>query len=357
MKQRNLLSKTLTKFLVCTAIVFTLTAPLFYLLTKHFYAEDMIDIMESLEKGMRIPPLDLEHDIMEGMMLQFLLIFLVISISWYITVRFFTRHLLHPFDDTLKKTEQFNLAQGDIPNFKETDIQEFSRLNLSLEKLMRKDKETFRIQKEFTENASHELQTPLAIIRSKLDLLMQEDLDEKQLKLISDLYQLSTRISHLNRNLLLLAKIENVQYSATEMVDITKLLTETLPLYGVLQNGISLKMENHQEHKVSIRANTILLECLLKNLIINAIRHSASGSEVTLLLEDYRFTISNTSADGKSLDTTTLFHRFHSGDGQNKGNGLGLAIIKAICDFHSWTVEYQFKDNKHLFIVDFGQKP
>ena len=238
MKQRNLLSKTLTKFLVCTAIVFTLTAPLFYLLTKHFYAEDMIDIVESIEKGSSIPPLDLEHDIMEGMMLQFLLIFLVISISWYITVRFFTRHLLHPFDDTLEKTEQFNLAQGDIPNFKETDIQEFSRLNLSLEKLMRKDKETFRIQKEFTENASHELQTPLAIIRSKLDLLMQEDLDEKQLKLISDLYQLSTRISHLNRNLLLLAKIENVQYSATEMVDITKLLTETLPLYGVLQNGI-----------------------------------------------------------------------------------------------------------------------
>lgn len=116
-------------------------------------------------------------------------------------------------------------------------------------------------------------------------------------------------------------------------------------------------MENHQEHKVSIRANTILLECLLKNLIINAIRHSASGSEVTLLMEDYRFTVSNISADGKSLDTTTLFHRFHSGDGQNKGNGLGLAIVKAICDFHSWTVEYLFKDNKHLFIVDFGQKP
>ena len=172
MKTKNLLSKTLLQFALCTAAIFALTAPLFYLLTKHFYAEDMIDIIEAVEHGQGIPPLDLEQDIMAGMMLQFLLIFFAVSLSLVITMRFITRRLWLPFNDTLSKAERFNLAQDTLPRFVPTDIREFIRLNRSLERLMRKDRETYRIQKEFTENASHELQTPLAIIRGKLDLLM-----------------------------------------------------------------------------------------------------------------------------------------------------------------------------------------
>lgn len=121
-------------------------------------------------------------------------------------MRFITHRLWLPFDDTLQKTEQFNLAQSAVPQFQKTEIKEFARLNNSLAKLMQKDKEIYRIQKEFTENASHELQTPISIIRSKLDLLMQEELDERSMSLVSDLYDLNTRMEHLNRNLLLLAK-------------------------------------------------------------------------------------------------------------------------------------------------------
>ena len=128
--------------------------------------------------GTSIPHIDLERDIMVGMMLQFLLIFLVLSLALFIMMRFITHRLWLPFDDTLQKTEQFNLAQSVVPQFQKTEIKEFARLNNSLAKLMQKDKEIYRIQKEFTENASHELQTPISIIRSKLDLLMQEELDE-----------------------------------------------------------------------------------------------------------------------------------------------------------------------------------
>lgn len=226
----SLLSKTLRLFVSCVTICFVLTAPLFYLLTKYYYAEDMIDIIEAMSRGEGVPPIDLEQDIMVGMMIQYLFIFCVITTAMFITIRFFTKKLLVPFDDTLRKTEDFNLAQSDVSLFVDTDIEEFNRLNQSLGRLMSKDKETYRIQKEFTENASHELQTPLAIIRSKLDLLMQEELGEKEMKLVSDLYQLTMRMGHLNRNLLLLAKIENAQYTTLQEVDVKEMLSESLPL-------------------------------------------------------------------------------------------------------------------------------
>ena len=380
----SLLSKTLRLFVCCVAICFVLTAPLFYLLTKYYYAEDMIDIIESMSRGEGVPPIDLEQDIMAGMMIQYLLIFCVITIAMFITMRFFTKKLLVPFDDTLRKTEDFNLAQSDVPLFVDTDIEEFNRLNQSLERLMSKDKETYRIQKEFTENASHELQTPLAIIRSKLDLLMQEELGEKEMKLVSDLYQLTMRMGHLNRNLLLLAKIENAQYTTLQEVDVKEMLSESLPLYEALQNGTTLKLVdandfsykndvkglgNDSNQHLKVQANPVLLECLLKNLIVNAIRHSPSKGEIQLIMGDHQLMVSNYSIDGKDgkpLDSKTLFQRFRSGDNQQlgsnatspepprqKGNGLGLSIVKAICDFHHWPIEYHFQDGKHQFIVHF----
>lgn len=150
MKTKSLLSKSLSQFALCTTVIFMLTAPLFYLLTKHFYAEDMIDIIEAVERRQSIPPLDLEQDIMVGMMIQFLLIFLVVSLSLFITMRFITHRLWQPFDDTLQKAEQFSLEQDDLPQFVPTNISEFARLDRSLEQLMKKDRDSYRIQKEFT---------------------------------------------------------------------------------------------------------------------------------------------------------------------------------------------------------------
>ena len=133
---KSLLNKSLSQFMICTGLMLLLTAPLFYLLTKCFYAEDLIDIIEAVQQGNSIPPLDLERDIIIGMMIQFLLIFIILSISLLITMRFITRRLWQPFDDTLQKTEQFNLAQSEIPEFRETQIKEFARLNASLKRLM-----------------------------------------------------------------------------------------------------------------------------------------------------------------------------------------------------------------------------
>lgn len=160
---------------------------------------------------------------------------------------------------------------------------------------MRKDRDSYRIQKEFTENASHELQTPLAVIRSKLDLLMLENLSERQMGLVSDLYALTMRMGRLNRNLLLLAKIDNAQYATTEEVDVVAMLSDSRSLYDALLNGTSLRVDDKRTSlHITVRANAPLLECLLKNL-----------------------------------------------------------IVKAICDLHHWAVEYRFETEEHRFSVCF----
>lgn len=252
---KTLISKTFSRFAVCCILLFTVSAPLFYLVTKHFYAEDMIGIIEAVKRGEKIPQLDLEQDITEGMMIQFVLTFVIVSLSLYVTMRFVTRKLWFPFDDTLHKAESFNVAQGEMPAFLPTDVSEFNRLNNTLGMMMARSRETYRIQKEFTENASHELQTPLAVTRSKLDLLMQEELDEHTLSVIADLYSLNTRMGHLNRNLLLLAKIDNGQYSEFVSVNLKQFITDKLTVYQTLKPGMTIELQPGYDRYRDLKAN------------------------------------------------------------------------------------------------------
>lgn len=183
---------------------------------------------------------------------------------------------------------------------------------------------------------------------------MLENLSERQMLLVSDLDALTMRMGRLNRDLLLLAKIDNAQYAATEEVDVVAMLSDSRSLYDALLNGTSLRVDDKRTSPhITVRANAPLLECLLKNLIVNAIRHSASGSDVRVVVGDESLTVCNIAAADKPLDRETLFRRFHTGDVWKKGNGLGLAIVKAICDLHHWAVDYRFETEEHRFSVCF----
>ena len=129
LKMKSLVNRTLSQFLICAAVLFLLSIPLFYLLTKGFYAEDITDILKSIHNGKSIPSLDLGRDIKIGMLIQFSLIFIILSVSLLITMRFITHNIWRPFDDTLYKIEQFNLAQNEIPDFMPTKIKEIEQLN------------------------------------------------------------------------------------------------------------------------------------------------------------------------------------------------------------------------------------
>ena len=348
----SLINKTLFRFISCTVIVLLLTTPVFYMLTKHYYAEDMIDLMEAMEHGEKVPHLDLERDILKGVMIQFFLIFSVLSCSMFITLHIVTRKLWRPFDDTLKKMEQFNLEQNSIPQFVPTNIKEFHRLNKSVTLLIKRDKESYRTQKEFTENASHELQTPLAIAQSKLDLLLQEDLNETQSNIVSDLYRALNRMSRLNKNLLLLAKIENAQYYNLEKIDLCQFIERQLPLFNNLRGNNSSISFKKEENPLIIQANEVLLESMLNNLVINAIRHTTDDNSIIIEIKHNSLSILNSTQDGP-LDKNKIFRRFQFTDNKKRGNGLGLPIVKAICDFHHWVINYEYQNGYHCFYIIF----
>jgi Signal transduction histidine kinase len=330
-----------------------LSTPLFYLLTKHFYAEDLIDVIEAVEAGKPIPADDLEKDIMVGVMIQFVVIAGVLGISMTLMLRLISQRMWRPFDDTLQHIEIFTLEEGKVPEFAGSDVKEFQRLNNALTQLIKNNLSSYRTQKEFTENASHELQTPIAIFQSKLDLLLQSDeITEEQSNIIQSLYSVSSRLSRLNKNLLLLAKIENNQFEQIEQIDVVEVVNRILMMFDGITERIKVNILIKPE-KMMIKANKILLESLIGNLLTNAIRHNIENGEITLMLEKSHLIISNTSNE-EELKEDTLFIRFHRSLKHVKGNGLGLSIIKAICDYHKWLIQYRYNEGIHSFIVKFN---
>lgn len=372
--KKSLMHKTMLRFVIFVAALMLLATPLFYRLTKNYYAEDMIDIIEAVQEGDSIPVPDLEEDILHGIMIQFALIVSVIGIAVVLMMRFISGRLWKPFDKTLEAIESFNLENGVCPTLPDSDTKEFSRLNTALNRLMTSNMKSYRTQKEFTENASHELQTPLAVFRSKLDILLQQpDLTENQAVIVQDLYQMTDRLSHLNRNLLLLAKMENSQFSREDTFDAVAVLNELLPCLENLAPGLTVR-KDIQISGLHLKANKSLFESLVNNLIVNAVRHNRSDGEIRVTVTSDSLSVSNTSNE-PALDPTTIFTRFNhrlsnhrtgvaacaeiESDAANGleevgiGNGLGLSIVKSICDYHSWQITYSYLPGTHTFTVCF----
>ncbi len=348
----GLLRNTLTWFVICMIALMLLATPLFYWLTKSFYAEDLIDLIEAVQRGQSIPRLDLEEDIIQGVMIQFGIITVVSGIAVVLTISLISKRVWRPFYNTLEAVESFRLESGVLPSLQESRIKEFSDLNTALSHLMTGCIKSFRVQKEFTENASHELQTPLAVFRSKLDILSQlPELTERQATIIQDLNQINNRMSRLNRNLLLLAKMENSQFDGTGLVDVVDVVKD-MPYIESLLDGLTL----HTDFSVGtlqVRANRPLLEILFSNLIVNAVRHNKPQGEILVKVTPESLIVANTSYE-KALDRNKIFERFYRPTQDSKGCGLGLSIVKAVCNYHGWKAGYSYKkEGWHEFKITF----
>ncbi|WP_343687320.1 HAMP domain-containing sensor histidine kinase [Chryseobacterium gleum] len=255
-----------------------------------------------------------------------------------------------PFRDTLDQLKTFNLKNQNIIEFPASDISEFEELNQSLYKLIERNISTYKAQKEFTENASHELQTPLAIIKNKLDILLQDqDLTEKQYRIAEDINKALTRSSRINKNLLLLAKIDNNQFDSSETILFDQLLHQSIDILREHFEQKDISLTEPISPPVQVSGNNILAEILINNLIINAIRHTAVGGCISIQLTDSVFEVSNSGTEQLNMDL--MFKRFSKLSTDNIGSGLGLSIIKEICRFHHWTIRYRFENNNHIFSV------
>lgn len=293
------------------------------------------------------------EDLMLTLTWLYIAILFLLLIANFIVTRLISSTLWKPFYNTLDQIERFNLEFSNIPKFSTSSIEEFTKLNKALSKLIDDNVRAYRIQKEFTENASHELQTPLAVFQSKLDMLLQEpELNQNQAAILLSLYEAASRLSRMNKNLLLLAKIENNQYQEYEQVNLQKLINEALPYFREQSLSRNLKIITDITNLPVINASKPLVEILVNNLILNAISHNLTNGHIYIEGSTDSFSIINTS-DQSALDADHLFKRFSKFSKSTSSSGLGLSLIQQICNYHHWQVQYSYRNEMHWFTINF----
>jgi signal transduction histidine kinase len=279
-------------------------------------------------------------------------VILFLLLVLFIVNRFFLNRLWQPFYNILGQLKGFSLSGNKEIEGIPSHIDEFAELNSAVTAMASRVKSDYKDLKNFTENASHELLTPIAVINSKLDSLVQTgDYNEIQSKLLTDVYDAVTRLTRLNQSLLLLVKIENRLLTDEQDIDLKPLIEGKLSELKELfyDKGLELNTSLNNKH---IKASTYLIDILLNNLLSNAIRHSHVDSRVVVELGADKLMISNT-GDGSALLNDEIFKRFNKSS-NSEGTGLGLTISKQICDNYGYNLSYIYSNGLHIFSVIFN---
>ena len=277
-------------------------------------------------------------------------ILLLIAIM-FIANRILLKKLWSPFYSTLATMKQFNLSNPVQVNAAKNDIDEFNDLNKAVNEMTTKVASDYLSLKTFADNASHEMQTPLAVINSKVDLLIQDQqLSEKNTEHLQGIYDAVNRLRRMNQSLLLITKIENNQFPEAKHLRLDNLVVERLQHFEELVQARHLVVTTSLE-KCEVLMNPLLADILLNNLLTNAIRHNIPSGNIEISSEPRSLSITNQSQQAP-LSETQVFERFHK-DAQSDGLGIGLAIVKQICDLYGFRISYAFREHKHAFQVTF----
>lgn len=278
-------------------------------------------------------------------------VILLLLLALFTANRLLLNRLWQPFHNLLKELRSFNISDNKTIPQPDTNIDEFKELNQAVTGMASKVKKDYKELKTFTENASHELLTPIAVINSKLDSLLQtENFSQQQSKLLNDLYTSVSRLTRLNQSLLLLVKIENRLVDGHEEIDLKPVIEELLAQFEEIFNDKDLKINFNGIDK-KLKANRYLVDVLLNNLLSNAIRHNITGGQITIALTADKLVISNT-GDDAPLQSGELFKRFHKSS-SSEGSGLGLTIAQQICENLGFSLDYKFSNGFHTFTTTF----
>lgn len=293
---------------------------------------------------------------MEGMVFSIVGMFLLIIIILLTGIIWISKttaaKIWKPFYKTLNQIQEFELDKNKTPTFESTEIDEFNQLNNSLEQLIEKNTAIYKNQREFVENAAHELQTPLALFQTKIDSLLQLELNEKQSYLLDSLSEDVSRLNRLNKNLLLLSKIDNESYFEKNTIVLNDYIEKHLDFFTEQAKAKNIAIITEFTSNLSIIGNPALTEVLINNLFLNAIRHNEKNGKIIVGIHDNVLTFFNTGQQ-TSLVMDKLFNRFSKLNPSSQGNGLGLAIIKKIAELNQWEISYVFDNHLHSFRIKF----
>lgn len=275
---------------------------------------------------------------------------IILLLSLLLINRFVLQRIWSPFFSTLNMMKAFNITQLDEIKPQDTNIDEFNELNDSANTMAARVRKDYKELKSFTDNASHEMMTPLAIINSKLDSLLQTGpFSITQGKIIEDIYTAIGRLIKLNQSLLLLSKIENNLISDVQDIDIQELVNEKTIQFQELFERDELTVIK-ELYPLKVKMSKYLADILLNNLLANAIRHNHKRGSIEIILDANFLQVINTGKAGE-LDKQ-VFERF-SKSSLSEGTGLGLAISKQICTLYGFSITYKHVENKHQFLIKF----
>jgi signal transduction histidine kinase len=291
-------------------------------------------------------------EIADGVKTSLAWIFLILLGIVGITNLLISRRILSPFHKTLKIIEQFSLKKDAEMNLPATRTKEFQQLNYFLKKMTAKARADYRALKEFTENASHELQTPLAIIRGKLELLLESPINDEQGKQILAALNSIEKLSKINHSLILLNKLENLEFSVLEPVNISQHVHNILNDFSELMEMKSIRLTKEIAEDVKVLLHPSLTDILITNLFSNALRHNAEQGHIHIKLTFDRLVVQNT-GPALEIPADQIFQRFSRTSKNQDSIGLGLAIARRICEVSELTLTYQYESSRHTFVVTF----
>ena len=293
----------------------------------------------------------LERDDMVEAMLWYLgALFLLFLICTSIGIQLVLKGVFRPLHRLLDWLHCIQPGKEVPPLDNPTKIREFRQLSDAALDMGNRSYKAYEEQKQFIENASHELQTPLAIVRGKVELLAEsEGMTEQQMEQLDEIYATLGRAVKLNKSLLLLSRIENGQYTEMEDVSVDEILDELLPdLMDIYEHKQVRLIRKREEQPFIIRCNHSLAQILVSNLVKNSLLHNREGGELQVLTTPTSLVIKNTG--DVSLDGEKLFRRFYHGmDGKKDSTGLGLAIARSIALSSSLKLTYEWQDGMHTF--------
>ena len=293
-----------------------------------------------------------KEDIVTSIFLAITFIFLLLIGALYFINKQITISVWKPFYDNLARLKSFSLKTNEKIALRETNITEFNELNHSINQLTNKVAVDYNSLKEFTQNASHELQTPLAVIQVKIEnLLNTENLSHEQLTALHAILENISRLSRLNSSLLLLTKIENKQFSNTEMLDFGLLIRENMEamqeLFAMRQIVPTLEIDSSFHYNM----DKTLFNLLVNNLLKNQLMHTPENGKVLIRVQENQILFANT---GKQPieDKALIFDRFYKESHDESSTGLGLALVKKVCEVSGLTIDYAFDGDMHQFRIN-----
>ncbi|MFC3416931.1 sensor histidine kinase [Algoriphagus hitonicola] len=292
------------------------------------------------------------EDITETVVITMFSVFLIQLLFLGFFTRIGSNKILRPFHKTLDQIRSFNFQKNEPLHLPENSIAEFEKLNSFLEKMSQKLLNDYRQIKEFSENLSHEIQTPSAIIRGKLEHLMNEQISEKQALMIQSAYQSNEKINKIVRSLSMLAKLENEEFEAPEKIDLSPIVQKIIEGMTELIELKNLEVKTQIQENSSVKIHPFIAEVLIQNLINNAIKHNVEGGKLYVELNDYSLRIENSGALPEK-DPEEFFDRFSKGNTNSDSIGLGLSIVKQICRRYNLRPIYRIENNLHVLTILF----